>query len=68
MSDKYDIQAALDYLANGGLGEVVGITDMAMNAGFPKVQSDPDMIMALCMLASKAIEAGLHQSLMAVRQ
>lgn len=55
----YDLDFAMDYLTTGGLGEVIGITDMARKMGSPKVQSDTDMVMALCILASLAIDAGL---------
>ncbi|GHA15510.1 hypothetical protein GCM10007989_07860 [Devosia pacifica] len=52
-----DIRSAMDYLSTGGLGEVYGITDMAYRAGQPKVQCDADMMLAICMLASEALDA-----------
>jgi hypothetical protein len=45
------------YLLTGGLGEVVGLTDMAIQFGKRKVQSDSDMMMALCIIAQEAIDA-----------
>jgi len=52
-----DIAFSVDYLATGGLGEVVMITDQAYRAKQPRVQSTPDMILALCILAQEAIDA-----------
>jgi hypothetical protein len=52
-----DIAFVIDYLRTGGLGEVVMITDAAYRAKQPKVQSDPDMILALCILAQEGIDA-----------
>lgn len=49
------IDEAKSYLETGGLGEVIGLTDMAMQAGQPKVQMDADMAMALCLLADEAL-------------
>lgn len=49
------IEEARKYLETGGLGEVVGLTDMAIQAGQPKVQMDSDMAMALCILANEAL-------------
>ena len=54
---EYDIKGATDYLATGGMGEVIGFTDMAMKMKQPKVQMDADMAMALCLLASEALKA-----------
>jgi hypothetical protein len=51
-----DIASARKYLETGGLGEVVGFTDLALQAGQLKVQSDADMVMALCLMAADAIE------------
>ena len=51
-----DVKEAMKYLQDGGLGEVIGLTDAAMKAGSPKVQSDTEMVMALCILAHEAIE------------
>lgn len=51
------IKDAMDYLMTGGLGEVIGFTSMALEAGRPKVQSDTDMAMALCLLADEALKA-----------
>lgn len=50
-----DIDAATKYLETGGLGEVIGLTDMAIRMDQPKVQMDADMAMALCLLASEAL-------------
>ena len=51
------VRDSLEYLATGGLGEVIGFTSIALHHGQPKVQSDTDMAMALCLLASEALEA-----------
>lgn len=50
-----DIDAATKYLETGGLGEVIGLTDIAIKMNQPKVQMDSDMAMALCLLASEAL-------------
>lgn len=50
-----DIEAAKAYLETGGLGEVIGLTDIAIRMDQPKVQMDSDMAMALCLLASEAL-------------
>lgn len=52
----YDLNEARRYLETGGLGEVIGMTDMARQMSQPKVQSDTDMAMALCLMASEALE------------
>jgi hypothetical protein len=54
MADAID--DATEYLATGGLGEVIGLTSMAIAAGDPKVQMDADMAMALCLLADEALK------------
>jgi len=51
-----DIESATEYLRTGGLGEVIGFTGIALQMQQPKVQMDTDMAMALCLLASAAIE------------
>lgn len=53
----FDVREADNYLSTGGLGEVIGITLHAMKAGLPKVQSDADMMMALCLLADEGLKA-----------
>lgn len=53
----YDLDAAKDYLEAGGLGEVIGLAEMSKSMGFPKVQMDTDMAMALCLLADEALRA-----------
>jgi hypothetical protein len=50
-----DVEFAGRYLETGGLGEVIGFTDMALQSDQPKVQMDTDMAMALCILASEAL-------------
>lgn len=57
MESTYDVEYATDYLAIGGMGEVIGFTDLAREMGQPKVQMDTDMAMALCILASEALKA-----------
>lgn len=49
------VKEAKEYLETGGLGEVVGLTDIAFKMGQPKVQMDTEMAMALCMLANEAL-------------
>ena len=51
------VRSSLEYLRTGGLGEVIGFTSMALEMGEPKVQSDTDMAMALCLLAADALDA-----------
>lgn len=46
-----------EYLATGGLDEVIGFTDLARKVGHHKVQSDTDMMTAILMLAAEALEA-----------
>jgi hypothetical protein len=50
------IDEAKAYLADGGLGEVIGLTSMAIQSGQPKVQMDADMAMALCLLADETLK------------
>lgn len=54
---EYNVAEAKRYLETGGLGEVVGLTDMAAKYKQAKAQMDTDMAMALCMLADEAIKA-----------
>lgn len=54
---KYDVKEATEYLQTGGLGEVIGFTDVARQMEQPKVQMDTDMAMALCLLADEALKA-----------
>lgn len=48
------IDESTAYLADGGLGEVIGLTDVAIRMGQPKVQMDSHMAMALCLMAANA--------------
>lgn len=57
MDPEYDLDGAKEYLETGGLGETIGLAEMAKTMGYPKVQMDTDMAMALCLLASEALEA-----------
>lgn len=50
------IDDAERYLREGGLGEVVGLTYAALEAGSKKVTSDADMVIALCRIAQDAID------------
>jgi len=50
------VEDVLDYLRSGGMGEVIGLTDMARQMKEPKVQMGTDMAMALCLLASEALD------------
>lgn len=56
---EYDLKAATEYLEMGGLGEVLGLAEMSKSMGFPKVQMDTDMAMALCLLADEALRSKL---------
>ncbi len=56
MSD-YDFDFAMKYLETGGLGEVVGIADMARQMDLPKVVCATDTAMALCVLAQEGLDA-----------
>lgn len=51
-----DIEGAKKYLETGGLGEVIGLTSIAIEMKQPKVQMDADMAMALCLLADETIK------------
>lgn len=51
-----DIDEATKYLETGGLGEVIGLASMAIQARQPKVQMDADMAMALCLLADETLK------------
>lgn len=50
------IKEAMEYLETGGLGEVMGLADMALNAEQPKVQMDTELAIALCQLADEALK------------
>ena len=51
-----DVAGAKEYLETGGLGEVIGLTQMAIDMDQPKVQLDADMAMALCLLADETLK------------
>jgi hypothetical protein len=51
-----DIEEAKKYLETGGLGEVIGLTQLAIQNYQPKVQMDADLAMALCLLADETIK------------
>lgn len=51
-----NLKGARQYLETGGLGEVIGLAHMAMKVGHEKVQMDTDMALALCHLASEALQ------------
>jgi hypothetical protein len=53
----FDVRESDNYLATGGLGEVIGLTLLALQSKQPKVQMDSDMAMALCMLADEGLKA-----------
>jgi len=50
-SDHKDYIDAREYLLNGGYGEVIGLTLVALEAGAPKVQLDTFMALALLDMA-----------------
>jgi len=56
MAYEYDVAEATTYLETGGLGEVIGLTDLARQMEQSKVQMDTDMAMALCLLAGEALK------------
>jgi hypothetical protein len=53
----HDVAESLAYLRTGGLGEVIGMADMARRSGMAKVQMDSAMAVALGILASDALPA-----------
>jgi len=50
-----DINEAIEYLRTGGLAEVSGIADAAYHTGTQRLESEPAMMLALCMLAHMGI-------------
>lgn len=58
----YDVREADNYLATGGLGEVIGFSMEYMKLGFPKIQLDSDMALALCLLASEGLKARTNRA------
>lgn len=58
---KADIKAATEYLETGGLGEVLGLATMSLEAGHLKIQMDTDMAIALCILADEALKRRKRQ-------
>ena len=48
-----------NYLLTGGISEVFNIAHTAWEANLAKVQSDPVMIVALCMLAQEEVNSRL---------
>jgi hypothetical protein len=60
------VRDARSYLSTGGLGEVLGFTSNAFHAGQPKVQSDTDMALALCLMASDCLDATQYAERLAV--
>lgn len=52
-----EIGEATTYLATGGMGEVIGLTSLAMQQAQPKVQMDTDLAMALCLLADQTLKS-----------
>ena len=53
----YDVDEAKKYLETGGLGEVIGLTFVAVEMNEEKVQMDTDMAVALCLLADEALKS-----------
>lgn len=47
------IADARQYLETGGLGETIGLTSVYLDMGWPKVQLDTDMAMALLLMAAE---------------
>lgn len=48
-----EIDEAIDYLCDGGMGEVMGFIEVARKLGQPKVQMDVAMADALVQLAMR---------------
>jgi hypothetical protein len=55
--ENVSVSEAMSYLEDGGMGEVFGLTHIALTHGQPSVQSDTSTAMALCILAAEAIQA-----------
>ena len=51
------IQECIEYLQDGGMGEVIGLTSTAFGNGDKKVQCDTDLQMAILILADEALTA-----------
>ena len=49
------VAEATEYLRTGGIGEVIGLADMAFTMGHPKIQMDTDMALALAVLAAEQV-------------
>lgn len=56
-SQDPEVEGALEYLRDGGLGEVIGITVVARSLGHANLELNADVCMALCQLADQAIKA-----------
>lgn len=52
-----NVQDAKAYLVTGGLGEVAGMADLALQMSQPQVQMDTGMAIALCQLAQTGVES-----------
>lgn len=59
LPDDWDtrVKDCHEYLASGGLGEVVGFTLMYAEAGSEKIQNDVDLEFAILELAMEGLEA-----------
>lgn len=44
------VKDARVYLEEGGLAEVMGLSEAALRSGHPKIQMDTDMAVALCLM------------------
>lgn len=56
MATIADVAEATEYLTTGGLGELIGLTQMAIDMHCKKVQLNADIAMALCLLADEALK------------
>lgn len=54
--DRKDIDDCLAYLKTGGLGEVIGFTQLYADMGHEKVQNDTDLTLAILELAAIGLE------------
>lgn len=55
-TDMPNIEEAQKYLESGGLGEVIGLTQRAIEMHQRKILMDADMAMALCLLADETLK------------
>lgn len=52
---ELEIEAAVRYLEDGGIGEVLALVDVSASVGVKKVQMDVSLARGLCALADEAL-------------